>query len=181
MRRRFVPLLFAALLALSVAAPAAAARPIHDKFTVDETITGDNLCEIEVSTRVEVNGNVLVFDDGHVADVSLIRLTFTNADGDWLTNFVAGPVFITEQLDGDILTITAVNRGVHEMLRSADGISAAFDRGQITFQNVIDLNDLEDEEDDVLLSSEILFVAGPHPEADAGFELFCEVVADVLG
>jgi len=48
-------------------------------------------------------------------------------------------------------------------------------------RDVIDLNDLEDEEDDVFVSSEILFQAGPHPEADSDFALFCEVVHDVLG
>jgi hypothetical protein len=67
------------------------------------------------------------------------------------------------------------------MVRSSDGLTPAFDRGRAVIREVIDLNDLEDEQDDVFLSSEILFQAGPHPEADSGFELFCEVVVDVLG
>jgi hypothetical protein len=45
----------------------------------------------------------------------------------------------------------------------------------------IDLNDLENEEDDELLGFEVVSVAGPHPEIDSDFELFCEVVNDVLG
>jgi hypothetical protein len=45
----------------------------------------------------------------------------------------------------------------------------------------IDLNDLENEEDDIFLGSEVISVAGPHPEVDSDFELFCEVVTGVLG
>lgn len=52
--------------------------------------------------------------------------------------------------------------GVQQRLRSSDGITAAFDWGQITFRLVVDLNDLEDPEDDVLISSEVLLQAGPH-------------------
>ena len=179
MRRVSGPVLAAVLMLLLTAQAALAARPIHDRFAVDETIAED-LCGVEVMTHIAVKGNVLVFAD-HAVDLSLVRLTFTNADGDWLENFVSGPVFIQEQLDGDILTITTRNAGVHERLRSSEGLTAAFDRGQISFRQVIDLNDLENPDDDVFVSSEILFQAGPHPEADSGFALFCEVVLDVLG
>ena len=179
MRRVSGPVLIAALMLLLSVQVALAAKPIHEKFVVDETIA-ENLCGIEVMTHIEIKGNVLIFSN-HVVDVSLIRITFTNSDGDWLENFIAGPVFIEEQLDGDILTVTSRNVGVHERLRSSEGLTAAFDRGQITFRDVIDLNDLDNPDDDVFVSSEILFQAGPHPEADSGFALFCEVVLEVLG
>ena len=181
MRRPLLPLLLATMLILATVSSAFAARPFHDKFKIDETITGDSLCGIGVTTHLEINANSLAFADGHFVDMSLIRITWTNADGDWLTNFAAGQVNITESLDGDILTITEVHRGVHERLRSADGTTTAFDRGQITFVIVIDLNDLENPEDDVELSFDIVKQAGPHPEADADFNLFCEVVTEVLG
>lgn len=42
-----------------------------------------------------------------VAGHSQVRITWTNADGDWLKLFIAGPAFITEELSGDILTVTA--------------------------------------------------------------------------
>jgi hypothetical protein len=180
MRRPMLPLLLATLLTLATVSSALAARPFHDKARVDETST-ENLCGIDVTQHLELNVNFLDFGDGHFVDASQLRITWTNAEGDWLSNFAAGQTNITESLDGDILTINEVHRGVHEFLRSADGISAAFDRGQIAFLFVIDLNDLENEEDDVLLSSETLFQAGPHPEADADFALFCEVVTEVLG
>lgn len=180
MRRLSVPLLLAALVTLALAAPTAAARPEHEIFKIDETFP-EELCGIEVTTTVQGNGNVLIFPDGPFVDLSTLLITWTNDDGDWLTLFFAGPASFTESLDGDILTVTSVHRGLHELLRSSEGITAAFDRGRIIFHEVIDLNDLEDFEDDVVLSFEVLFHAGPHPEADANFELFCEVVTDVLG
>lgn len=181
MRRSLRPLLLATLLTMASVSTALAARPFHDKAKFVETTTGDNLCGIVVTTHIELNVNFLDFGDGHFVDVSQVRITWTNAEGDWLSNFAAGQANFTETLDGDILSITEVHRGVHEFLRSADGISAAFDRGQIAFVIVIDLNDLENEDDDVELSFDIVKQAGPHPEADADFALFCEVVAEVLG
>jgi hypothetical protein len=179
MRRPLLPLVLATLLTLASATVALAARPFHDKFTIDETVN-ENVCGIDVTTHIEVKVNGLGFDD-HFVDLSQFRITWTNADGDWLTNFGAGQTSITETLDGDILTINEVHRGVHEMLRSADGITAAFDRGQIAFVIVLDLNDLENPDDDVELSFDVVKQAGPHPEADADFELFCEVFTQVLG
>jgi hypothetical protein len=179
MRRVFRPSLLAFVVFALSAQVALGARPIHDKFVLDETFE-EELCGIPVTTEVHVKGNVLIFED-RIVDLSLVRVTWTNAEGDWLQDFIAGPVIITEELDGDILTVTVRHIGVHQRLRSSDGITAAFDRGQITFQFVVDLNDPADPEDDVLISSDVLFQAGPHPVADSDFELFCEVVTDVLG
>jgi hypothetical protein len=167
------------MLLLLTAQLALGARPVHERFTVDEVFT-EELCGIEVTTHVVIKGNFLGFDDRSV-DISRVDITWTNAEGDWLQNFIAGPVWFEERLDGDILTLVDRHAGVHERLRSSAGITAAFDRGLIEFRTVIDLNDLEDEEDDVFLSSETVIQAGPHPEADSDFALFCEVVEDVLG
>ena len=180
MRRPLRPILLATLLTLASVSTTLAARPFHDQAKIDETFP-ENLCGIDVMTHVELNLNIHEFADGHFVDNSLIRITWTNAEGVWLSNFAAGPASFTETLDGDILTVNEVHRGIHERLRSADGTSAAFDRGQIAFVTVIDLNDLEDENDDVTLSFDTVFQAGPHPEADSEFALFCEVVTEVLG
>jgi hypothetical protein len=179
MRRVSVPLTLATLLVLATASIATAAKPVHDKFAVDETFS-EELCGIQVTTHLLIKGNVLGFED-HFVDHSQVRITWTNPDGDWLELFVAGAFFITEELSGDILTVTVRAVGIPERLRSAEGLTPAFDRGQLVFRDVIDLNDLENPDDDVFISSEVLFDAGPHPEFDSGFTLFCEVVADVLG
>ncbi len=172
-------LLPAVVMLCLLAQPVAAARPTHDRFRW--TRPSRRSCAASRSpTHLVITGNILVFED-HLVDVSLVRLTHTNADGAWLENLIAGPVMIQEQLDGDILTIVARHVGIHERLRSAEGLTAAFDRGQIIFRNVIDLSDLEDPDDDELVSSEILFQAGPHPESDSEFALFCDVVIEVLG
>jgi hypothetical protein len=181
MRRPVRALLLATLLTLASVSTVLAARPFHEKVKVDETTTGDDLCGVEVTTHVELNVNFFDFGDGQFRDVTQVRITWTNAEGAWLSNFAAGPASFSETLDGDILTVLEVHRGVHEFLRSADGITEAFDRGQIAFMTVIDLNDLENEADDIVLSFETVFQAGPHPEADADFALFCEVVTQVLG
>lgn len=179
MQRAPFSIVLAILLLLLTAQAVLGAKPVHDKYRFEETFTED-LCGIMVTTHLEVKGNVLIFEDRFV-DVSQVRLTWTNAEGDWLENFIAGPVFFSEQLDGDILTFTSRHAGVHERLRSSAGLTAAFDRGQIVFQTVIDINDPEDSEDDLFVSFDILLQAGPHPEADSDFVLFCEVVHDVLG
>ena len=180
MRKPLAAVLIAAMLLIAAVSPVTAARPVHEKTRIDETATVD-LCGIEVEQRLQLNVNNLTFANGDFMDVTQVRITWTNADGDWLSNFVAGPFMVVETLDGDILTVQFFNIGIHEMLRSSEGIEAAFDRGQIVFTDIVDLNDLGDPDDDVLLSSEMTFVAGPHPEADADFQLFCEVAIDVLG
>jgi hypothetical protein len=179
MRRVIGPALLASSLLIMSGQAALGAGPVHDKFAVDETFT-EELCGIEVTAHLEINGNVLIFEDRFV-DLSRIEITWTNAEGDWLRNAISGPAFIEEQLDGEILTITERHAGIHSHLTSAAGHEPVFDRGTVTFLITIDLNDLENEEDDVLLSFETIFVAGPHPELESDFALFCEVVEAVLG
>ena len=178
MPRPFRPILLAVVLVIMTAQVALGAKPSHEKFVIDETFQ-EELCGIDVTTHVVVKVNALGFEDRFV-DLSQVRITFTNEDGDWLQNFAAGRTVFTEQLDGDILTFTERHTGVQERLRSSDGITAAFDRGQIVFRTVIDLGDPEDDEDDVVLGFDVI-QHGPHPEADSDFALFCDVVTDVLG
>jgi hypothetical protein len=179
MRRVIRPATLAITLLLLTTQLVLGAKPSHERITVDETFS-EELCGVEVMTHVTIKATVLGFDD-HFVDISRAVVIWTNDDGDWLRNSVAGPTFFQEQLDGDILTLTDRHAGVHSHLTSAAGQEAVFDRGTVTFVTTIDLNDLGDEDDDVFLGFEVVKLAGPHPEVDADFELFCEVVIDVLG
>jgi len=179
MRRASVTTALATLLVVVTAQVVAAAKPIHDTFTVDQTFS-EELCGIPVTTHLQVKGNVLRFDD-HLVDLSQGTITWTNAAGDWLEYLATGAVFVTEELSGEILTVTIRPSGVQDRIRSAEGFTPVFDRGLVIFRLVIDLNDLEDPVDDVLISFEVLFQAGPHPEFEGDFNLFCQVVTDVLG
>ena len=86
---------------------------------------------------------------------------------------------VTEQWNGDILTQTAHNIGLHHRLRSSEGIDrGTFDRGQITFESVIGFSNPEEP---VLVSQEILSEGGPHPLAHADTDVFCEAVIEALG
>jgi hypothetical protein len=172
-------LLAASVLGLGVQA-ALGAAPVHEKTVINLTLRGEVICGVPVTTRVLVRDNVLAFED-RAYFLSQERFTWTNAEGDWLQDFIAGRVMITDELDGDLLTSTVRYSGVHQRLRSSHGITAAFERGQIAFRTVIDLNDLEDPFDDELISFETLFQAGPHPVAESGFALFCDVFVEVLG
>ena len=179
MRRASVPLALAMLLVLVTAQVVAAARPSHDTFAVDQTFS-EELCGIPVTTHLQIKGNVLRFED-HILDLSQATITWTNAAGDWLEYLATGAVFVTEELSGDILTVTIRASGVQDRIRSAEGFTPVFDRGRVIFRLVIDLDDFENPVDDVVISFEVLFQAGPHPEFEGDFNLFCQVVTDILG
>lgn len=179
MRRSSVSLAATMIALLAFSQAAWAAKPIHEKFTVNETFT-EELCGVEVTTNVLVKGNVIIRSDGTVIDVSRLNITSTDADGDWVSNFVAGPVKFTETINPDgTVTFRSVHSGIQARLRSSDG-PLYMDRGRIIFETTIDFGDPEDPEDDVVVSDEIVFQAGPHPEADSGFTLFCDAVLSVL-
>jgi hypothetical protein len=72
------------------------------------------------------------------------------------------------------LTITYSIRGLPEKI-IVNGRPVSLDAGLITFTDVIDMAT------DELISTEIVTVHGPHPEAEGGFNLFCEVIRSELG
>jgi hypothetical protein len=63
--------------------------------------------------------------------------------------------------------------GLPESFRLPGGGTITLDAGSITF-----LLTLEGEE---FVSQEVIAQHGPHPAADSGFELFCEVMPEALG
>jgi hypothetical protein len=163
------------------AAPVSGARPAeHITGPIDLTFTDVDLCGILVTIDVTGRQNTILYDDGSAKDTSSVTFKYTNADGDWILNRSAGPIATSAILDGTILTLTTQYHGIQERLITSDGITRAFDRGSISFTDVIDLHDLDNPDGDELLYSAVV-VGGPHTEFDSDFELFCEIVTDVLG
>ena len=169
-----------ALLVLS-ASVALGAKPVeHISEQFDETFPGQTVCGIVVTVHERGHENVLVYADGTVKDTSRAKVTFSNADGDWVEYSTAGRRVINESLQGDILTVHELYSGLQSKFRTSTGQKIAGDRGRIAITAVIDLNG-PGFVDDVLISREITVLGGPHPEAEGGFTLFCDVITYVLG
>jgi hypothetical protein len=182
MRRVLLPLLAAALLLAATAPAALAAKPERFEDIVDPPPSSQNICGVDVTEDVFFRAHGITRADGSVVGSAQVRVTWTNAEGESLELFAANAFFAEPPIENPDGTITFVFRqaGVHERIRSSEGITAAFDRGQIIVMETVDFGDPEDPEDDELISQELTF-HGPHPEAESNFELFCEVFTEVLG
>ena len=182
------------LLIVSAPAVAAVGRPVerfsdHFDETVldDPTTTDDDLCGIPVTTHLEgvQNGIVRLDKAGNpLFKVSgFVNQTWTNpTTGLSVSNRTSGmfrDIEVVENADGTT-TIFSENVGVPERLQTPDRSVLVKDVGRIVFADTFDFGDPDNPDDDVFISSEIVSVAGPHPEADADFELFCEVVVEAL-
>jgi hypothetical protein len=105
--------------------------------------------------------------------------TFTNPDtGKSITNQFAGVAFkdlsVTDNGDGTI-TLRTATTGLPEKLVLPDGTIVSKDVGRIVVVSVLDYNGTPtNTEDDTLLSESVVFQAGPHPDLDSNFELFCQ-------
>lgn len=153
-----------------------ASKPVaqfHDHFT--ETFTTE-LCGIEVDAVVTVTDNVFIYEDGSFKDAASVRQTFTNPDtGKSVVVSVAGTTTGTAIIDEDAGTITLVTSyvGLPERIATARGPILLRDAGIITFEDTFDLETGE------FLGTQVS-VHGPHPEADADFELFCQTIVPAL-
>jgi hypothetical protein len=111
--------------------------------------------------------------------------TFTNPDtGKSITNQFAGVAFkdlsVTDNGDGTI-TLRTASAGLPEKLVLPDGTIVNMDVGQIVVVSVLDYNGTPtNADDDTLLSQSVVFQAGPHPDLDSNFELFCQNLVTYL-
>jgi hypothetical protein len=179
--------LLACGLLLAMVQPAAA-KPLersHDHIV--ETFS-DVVCDIPVTITVDIIENIQVrlAKNGFPLFKSTGRgtVTITNpATGKSITQRFAGAVkdlTVVDNGDGTITVRTAAT-GVPSEVRLSDGTVAFKDVGRIVFAAVIDYNGTPtDVEDDVFISQTIESISGPHPEAESGFTLFCEVVVPAL-
>ena len=179
MNKRFVRgaigLASAGLLSLAIMPTAAhAAKPsFHDSF--HEVIPGVDICGVigDLDVRVVQVGT---FTDTGVVVTGQVTEVFTTADGRQATIHSAGRTTNSFVEDGNILTITESYKGLPEMIsaRGRGGV-ATRDAGIITIVTTVDLTTNE------VLSTDVVLVHGPHPEADSDFTLFCTAFLQAIG
>ena len=170
----------------------AAAQPVSAQLVershqhVVFTIPDDEVCGIPVVTTVDFIDNEMerlarsgfpLFQGTGNATV-----TWTNPEnGRSMVNQFRGLNFkdlsAIDNGDGTLTLRTAV-AGMPERISMPDGTKVTMDVGRVVFVNVIDYNGTPtDVDDDVLISSDIESVSGPHPDLASDFELFCSVVS----
>ena len=166
----------ALVFALALPGATLAAKPIfsfHDHFT--DSFPGD-VCGIPVQIDIVVTDNFFVYADGTARDASSVRSTFTNPDnGKSVVVSSAGTLTSSTIIDQGANTITFVNtyKGLPEKIQTLHGAVLTRDAGIISFRDTFDLTTFD------FLGTQVI-VRGPHPEADADFALFCDVMTGAL-
>jgi hypothetical protein len=168
----------------AVALPAVAhARPpetFHGNF--DETFEDVDVCGINVDIRAkgQFTDHVYFDNDGNFVrfkSTASQEQTLTADNGKSVIIQNAGQFTDTEGIvDEAAATITFVYtyKGLPEKISTPHGPVIVRDAGVITFADTFDLDTGD------FISQEILVNRGPHPEADSGFELFCEAITAAL-
>ena len=166
----------ALIVALALPGVSLAAKPIaafHDHFT--DSFPGD-ICGIAVQIDIVVTDNFFAYADGSFKDASSFMGTYTNPDnGKSVVVSSAGTLTGTAIIDEGANTITFVTtyKGLPEKIQTAHGRVLTRDAGIISFRDTFDLTTGD------FLGTEVI-IRGPHPEADADFALFCDVVTAAL-
>ena len=166
----------ALLVVLALPGATFAAKPIaafHDHFT--DSFPGD-ICGIPVQIDVVVTDNFFLYADDSFKDAASAMQTFTNPDnGKSVVLSSAGTVTGTAIIDEQANTVTFVTtyKGLPEKIQTGHGSVLTRDAGIISFRDTFDLTTGD------FLGTEVT-MNGPHPEADADFLLFCDVVTGAL-
>jgi hypothetical protein len=182
MGRLRLPLCLALFAALALMpATALAAPPGHEHFRDVGTFVDPDFCGTGQTINGSFDARVNLWISPEGAE-ELVRTTFstkqvfTNPDtGDSVTVSSAGmttEVLISGDPDG-LHTILGTTKGLPEKIQTTHGPVLLRDAGIIAVLFTFD--------GDEILEREIVVVKGPHPEADADFELFCEVMVPALG
>jgi hypothetical protein len=180
--------LLACGLLLAMVQPAAAKLIERSHEHIVQTLPDDEYCGIPVITTIDIIANIQVrlAKNGFPLFKSTGRgkVTITNpATGKSVSEAFSGAtkdLSVVDNEDGTITVRTAVT-GVPLEVTLSDGTVAIKDVGRIVFATVINYNGTPtDTEDDVFLSQTIESISGPHPEAESGFTLVCEVAVPAL-
>lgn len=171
----------AAAVALIVLPTAIAANPEVVHFDFSDSFSDDDFCGtgMTVDISVEGHGTEFLAPNGNRDYWNRIvgNATLTNPlTGDTvIQHFAQG--FIARIIAGDPETGNWVEEatftGLPEQFRLEHGGLLLRDAGIATFRNTFVNGEL--------VSSELIVVKGPHPNAESDFELFCEVMIPALG
>ncbi len=173
----FVVAAAAATAFLALGASSAAAAPIVDHSHVASTDTySDNRCGLDVSVVESFMVNTQVFNDTIKLEITDTQLITSKATGKSVQQFSAEQqTNILQPIDNGDGTTSLLFKftGLEQRLKIPNGAVLARDAGPITFTLTFDA------------SGNFLSIAssnekGPHPFADSGFELVCDVMAPAL-
>jgi hypothetical protein len=178
-RYTFLRALLVALVVVLAIIPGTAlgAKPVekfHDHFT--ESFS-DVLCGIPVEVELVVTDNFFLYADESFKNTTRVQATVTNpANGNAVVLSSAGLTSGRATIDEAAGTITFLVsvKGLPEKIQTAQGPVLLRDAGFVLFEDTFDL------ETGDFISSEVVFVKGPHPELDSDFALFCEVITGAL-
>ena len=178
MRKLYAISAFVGALLLASAASTARAAPLVDRFhdSFSETFP-DNVCGIDGTTTNKIVANGQEFADG-TFKLQLNRKTlFTSAaTGKSVLIFFAAQQVNAAPIDNGDGTVTFVTtfKGLPEMIKLPNGRVLSRDAGFIGFNDTFDATTGD------FLGETISPENGPHPDADSGFTLFCDVIVPAL-
>jgi len=166
--------------AMAVPTSGLAAKPtkFHDNF--DDTFAEPDFCGIAVTGHavgvdnffvltVDANGDPVDFKD-----TSSVKVTWTAANGKSVVVSSAGQHTGTGTTNPDgSFTFVNTYKGLPEKIFTPNGPVLTRDAGIISFADTFD-------KDGNFVSSTVVTQKGPHPEADADFDLFCQIITPLL-
>src|SRR5829696_3892256 len=171
---RTILLAVVAALAIPGGATARTIEHYHETFDFDATF---ELCGVPVDGHFEGVNTVVIGDDGRELITSRRTLEWTSlTTGRVVTFFGAGTASmslgVTDNGDGTITSSYAVT-GTQRI--TTEGRVLLVATGRIVFADILDLHDPGDPDDDELVTTEVVAVAGPHSDVS-----FCDVVGPAL-
>jgi hypothetical protein len=169
--------LVGALVLASVASTAGAA-PLTDRFhdSFKDTFP-DNVCGIDGTTDLRVVANGQTFADGTFKlELKQDELFTSAATGKSVEiNFHAQQVNVGPIDNGDgTVTFVTTFKGLPEQIKLPNGPVLSRDVGFIGFNDTFDATTGD------FLGETVSPNKGPHPDADSGFTLFCDVIVPAL-
>jgi hypothetical protein len=124
-----------------------------------------------------VTDNFFITGPDGFKDTSSVRQTFTNPlNGKSVQINAKGQSVGSEAVidqTANTITFTTTFKGLPEQIKLASGPVLSRDAGLISFADTFDLTTGE-------FLGETVTQHGPHPEADADFELLCDVITPAL-